>query len=306
MAERSFQPYPMVSDPANESGLDAKNIAHIAGAILSLALLVGVGFWSYQLIVRDVSGVPVVRAAEGPIRIQPETPGGKQAQHQGLSVNAVAAEGEASAPADRLILAPAPLTLSAEDVPMQRTDGDEPEGQARASDPALDATPQAERGDAVAPDLSQAQLTAFSEPSPAQETQSQEADLASVATPAAGLARSLRPKLRPVDLVREDQAEPVRTASLDLVDPEAVMPGTGMAQLGSFESEALARSAWITLSAQFSAYLDGKQQVIQSAETGGRQFFRLRALGFEDISDARRFCSALVAEGAECIPVLSR
>ncbi|MEM1353044.1 MAG: SPOR domain-containing protein, partial [Pseudomonadota bacterium] len=269
MAERSFQPYPSASDPTNEAGLDAKNIVHIVGAIFSLTLLVGVGFWSYQLIVRDVSGVPVVRAAEGPIRIQPEAPGGQQAQHQGLSVNTVAAEGEASAPADRLILAPAPLTLSAEDVPMQKTNAEEPEDQARASDPVLDATPQAERDDAVAPDLSQAQLTAFSEPSRAEEPKPDETDLARVATPAEGLARSLRPKLRPSDLARTEQVEPFRTASLEPVDPDTVQPGTGMAQLGSFESEAMARSAWITLSAQFSTYLDGKQQVIQSAETGG-------------------------------------
>ncbi|HBS49363.1 MAG TPA: sporulation protein SsgA, partial [Rhodobacteraceae bacterium] len=33
---------------------------------------------------------------------------------------------------------------------------------------------------------------------------------------------------------------------------------------------------------------------------------RLRAMGFDDISDARRFCSALVAGGADCIPVTTR
>ena len=36
--------------------------ANAAGAVVSLALLVGVGIWGYQLLVRDVSGVPVVRA----------------------------------------------------------------------------------------------------------------------------------------------------------------------------------------------------------------------------------------------------
>ena len=38
-----------------------------------------------------------------------------------------------------------------------------------------------------------------------------------------------------------------------------------------------------------------------SATSGGRTFYRLRAMGFEDLSDARRFCSALVAENAECM-----
>ncbi|MEL7012233.1 MAG: SPOR domain-containing protein [Pseudomonadota bacterium] len=306
MAERSFQPYRSVSGPEGEPGLDARSIANIAGAVLSLALLIGVGVWSYQLIVRDVSGVPVVRAVEGPIRIQPETPGGHQAAHQGLSVNTVAAEGEASAPADRLILAPAPLALSTEDVPAQNTVVDKTEDAAPATEPPRDLTSDAERDDAVEPDAAQGQLTAFSQTPTDSNSSSTETGLPAVAEPANGLSRSLRPRLRPVDLVKESDRTRVRLASMESVEMASVVPGTGMAQLGSFESEAQARDAWITLSAQFSTFLDGKQQVIQSAETGGRQFYRLRALGFDGISDARRFCSALVAEGAECIPVISR
>ena len=50
--------------------------------------------------------------------------------------------------------------------------------------------------------------------------------------------------------------------------------------------------------------MDGKERLIQQAESGGQPFFRLRATGFEDMADARRFCSALVAEDAACIPVV--
>nr|MCW1951240.1 SPOR domain-containing protein [Octadecabacter sp.] len=32
----------------------------------------------------------------------------------------------------------------------------------------------------------------------------------------------------------------------------------------------------------------------------------LRATGFSDLSDARRFCAAMSAEGAACIPVVVR
>jgi len=46
--------------------------------------------------------------------------------------------------------------------------------------------------------------------------------------------------------------------------------------------------------------------VIQRAESGGRIFYRLRAMGFDDLSDARRFCSAFIAENTECIPVVTR
>ena len=69
------------------------------GALMSVALIDGLGVWGYQLAVRDVSGVPVVRALEGPMRVAPDDPGGEQAEHQGLAVNNVAAEGVAAGPA---------------------------------------------------------------------------------------------------------------------------------------------------------------------------------------------------------------
>ena len=49
-----------------------------------------------------------------------------------------------------------------------------------------------------------------------------------------------------------------------------------------------------------------KARVIEQAQSGGKVFYRLRAHGFRDISDARRFCAALVAEEIGCIPVLQR
>ncbi len=55
---------------------------------------------------RDVSGIPVVRAMEGDMRVLPDNPGGGVAAHTGLSVNEVAAMGEAGGPEDRLVLAP--------------------------------------------------------------------------------------------------------------------------------------------------------------------------------------------------------
>ncbi|MEM6578152.1 MAG: SPOR domain-containing protein [Pseudomonadota bacterium] len=304
MAERFISPSTMASGPAQEAGLDPKSILNIVGALLSLALLIGVGVWSYKLIVRDVSGVPVVRAAEGPIRVQPASPGGQQAQHQGLSVNDVAAVGEASQPANRLILAPPPLALTAEDTPAEIRPT---EAQVRREAPA-DLSPAAEQDDAVPADAAQAQLAALSAADTPQspDPETGQMDMTGLGLTSEGLARSLRPRLRPDDLGNVGQAVALQVAAAQPIDPASVVPGTGMAQLGSFDSEALAQDAWISLSAQFSGFLNGKRQVIQSAENGGRQFYRLRALGFEDISDARRFCSALVAEGAECIPVISR
>ena len=77
-------------------------------------------------------------------------------------------------------------------------------------------------------------------------------------------------------------------------------------QLGAFESAEIARSEWGRLSGLFSDYMGDKQRIVQQAQSGGRTFYRLRAHGFDDLSDARRFCSVLVAEGSDCIPVVTR
>ena len=87
------------SDPGAVLG----TVTNWAGAAISLALIVGAVMWGHSLLSRDVSGVPVVRALDGPMREQPVDPGGSQAAHQGLSVNQVAAEGTAQAPGDRLV-----------------------------------------------------------------------------------------------------------------------------------------------------------------------------------------------------------
>ena len=122
-----------------------------------------------------------------------------------------------------------------------------------------------------------------------------------------GLKRSLRPILRPAGLQKTAVAGPVDAVTSPIeVDPEAIPAGTRLAQLGAFDSPETARGEWEKLNARFADYLEGKQRVIQKAKSGGRVFYRLRALGFADLSDARRFCSALVAERADCIPVTTK
>ena len=44
-------------------------LTNVAGAAVSLALVAGIGVWGYKLLVRDVSGIPVVRAAQGSCRL---------------------------------------------------------------------------------------------------------------------------------------------------------------------------------------------------------------------------------------------
>ena len=143
-----------------------------------------------------------------------------------------------------------------------------------------------------------------------------------------GLARSSRPVRRPAGLRASAQptspvvptdapaaAAGTRVAALggDVkierardVDPATVQAGTRVVQLGAFDSESIARSEWDRLNGRFGAYMSGKGRLIQKANSGGRDFWRLRVVGFDDSSDARRFCSELLARDTACIPVTVR
>lgn len=303
-------------------------LTNVAGALLSLALIVGIGVWGYKLLMRDVSGIPVVRAAEGEMRIRPEEPGGELARHQGLSVNAVAAEGMTSKPADRLILAPKPIDLTEEDQVMSTAmvadaPQSEPTPTLPEAAPLLDpdeVTAALESGDVgdlvakltegVAPlsELEQAPeevIAAVTEAVVAEVTAAEKQVAALRDAP--GVRASMRPQLRPVALRAAVEAVPaVLPSATAEVDPETLPAGTRLAQLGAFDSPEVARAQWDQIATRFDSYLIGKSRVVQKATSGGRVFYRLRALGFEDIADARRFCSALVARNADCIPVVTR
>ncbi len=317
---------------APHSAVGLGRIVNVLGAVASLALVAGVAVWGYKLIMRDVSGVPVVRAVEGPMRIQPENPGGTPADHQGLAVNAVAAQGSAAAPADRLILAPRPVSLADEDAPMGTLKPtkavhhiEEPisdQEAARLRQGAVDALVAELAQEAASPGQVEeggVQLASLStlDDEPAIDP----ADLAAqlpdpelAVLP--GVRRSLRPVVRPARAVHrgvlaDSQTEAAINAAVKAavgldVDPNALPKGTRMAQLGAYESVEVAQAEWGRMSGRFDEYMDGKQRVIQKTSSGGRTFYRLRVLGFDDLSDSRQFCAALQAQGADCIPVAVR
>ncbi len=315
------------------------SLVNWAGALISVLLIVGLGLWGYKLWVRDVSGVPVVRALEGPMRIAPADPGGVAAEHQGLAVNRIASEGEAAPPADRLVLAPRPVTLADEDQsPAEQQAEQQQEAVAqlaaaeeaeaveaagaidRAIAEALGSV--AEAGEPMASDVesivtASVEATDDEPGTPLALVETPEPQPEAVAAPeaadpesGAGMARSPRPMAKPQNVALIQASESAVTAdavgTYDVVDPATIPVGTRLAQLGAFDSVGVAEAEWTTLSEQFEDVMGGKGRVIQEAASGGKTFYRLRVAGFEDINDARRFCSVLLAAGASCIPVITR
>jgi hypothetical protein len=313
------------------------------GAGLSCALIIGVGVWSYKLVMRDVNGIPVVRAMEGPMRLQPETPGGSTADHLGLAVNQVAGSGVAAPPADRLVLAPRPVALTQEDVPaadlmalaqvfpmpmpsvdpsvnvMEQTDSLAAltGGAAQSGETDIMGGARIEQAAFVMPapdsmsEMVDQILAQVLQSAPDEADSSAESAAISVPAVEGGIGQSLRPQARPASMVRaaaSTGAAAVQPASLTVqdVDAASIPAGTRLVQLGAYDSPEVAKREWDRLAARFGDYLQGKSRVIQLAESGGRNFYRLRAMGFADINDSRRFCSALLAERAECIPVSAK
>lgn len=301
---------------APAAGSSLRRYANLAGALCSLALLIGAGVWGYNLALRDVQGVPVILALDGPMRVLPEDPGGEIVDYQGLAVNDVAAEGLATPLPDRLILAPRPTELNEEDmaglpglaedavlapaVAVTGSDGpvlaaEPPSESASPTEVAIDA--------ALAEALGEAPIDL--EADPALELAAVETLDPEVETAADGaMTSSLRPKSRPAK--GAGLAAAMATSSAAEIDPTTIPVGTRLVQFGAYDTEDEARAEWIRLEGRFGEVMAGKSMVLQPAESGGRTFIRLRAHGFEDEDDARRFCVAFTAKGLVCIPVPQR
>ena len=110
---------------------------------------------------------------------------------------------------------------------------------------------------------------------------------------------SLRPRARPTDVL--PASDLVEGQAIRDIAATAIPVGTALVQLGAFDSDALARSAWLRLSQKFPNITIDRARVVQETKRGGRTFYRLRAEGFSDLNDARRFCAFFVASNEDCI-----
>jgi hypothetical protein len=140
-----------------------------------------------------------------------------------------------------------------------------------------------------------------------------------IAATVPGVAQSLRPLTRPAgaavadgfaDAIAEAAAAAVAEALappplLDIA-PDALAAGTRLVQIGAYSSQFEAERNWDLTAERYGSLLDGKRRVIEPASSGGQVFYRLRIEGFADVDDARRFCAALEADNAECVPAMAR
>lgn len=321
-----------VEKPAEKPS--ANPLIHWLGAFASVGVLAVMVYWGLQLVQRDPNEVPVIKAMEGPARVQPEDPGGTQSNYTGLAVNSVQSEGEAEAPSDRVVLAPAPRELLAEDVPVRKPaeTADTAETADSADQPVAElildsienAISDGETGAALTeledrqePDR-QITLTVRDVPE-GMRVESSGSDVRLVAeteTETADVPRgtkyapktSLLPKFRKNSATLARAAAPAAASApkpLSREVPEAPL-GTRLIQLGAYDSRETALQEWVRISSRHHDLLGNKNFLVQFVETGGRKFYRLRAVGFADSTESKSMCSALIQRGAQCIPVVAR
>jgi len=268
----------MAEDPHQDTqgrlgGLLA-SIAKWTGALVSLALIVGIVFWSYRLGVRDASDLPVIKAGDGPIRAQPDDPGGARMANQGLEVNQVLGGTTPAGIDGETRLAPGPEGMEPGEEPVAIAD--EVEAPIALSslveDEALSELPQA----------------AFNSDG--------------------DLVTSRRPRSRPASL--DTSVPPTSEVDRIIAGAQSATGAIGdppssderYVQLGAFTSKEIALEQWRRLSQANADLLGNRENLIQESTSGGRTVYRLRVAGFDGLADAQALCTALKARSVSCIP----
>ena len=279
-------------------------IFYWTGAALSLFLLAGSIGWGYKLVVRDINQIPIVRAQLGPLRVAPDNPGGLTAANQGLSVTQIAVN-EKPFLSDEINLAPAAEILNEETsaslLPevdkLNQVDATYEIKEINAENTSLDGSSGAMDAETAPKTEALLSQVAFSQKKI--EIENAVSLALSITSEFDPSLTSLRPKTRPRSVQQNREL-------IVSKEPMSKLPiGSAIVQLGAFDSKSLAESEWRRFEKLLGSILAPKQMIIQKAESGGKIFYRLRASGFNDISDARQFCTA-ISDKVACIPVVTR
>lgn len=214
------------------------------------------------------TGIPVVRAPDGPDRERPADPGGVEVPDRDKSVFETFNTGEQDRTEMVERLLPPPEIPLPETVPPARPEAEDQQ--------VIDV---AERPEPV---------------SPPAETESAAPAAVPVARPEQEPAKTI------ADLVARTEPKP---AAQPAPKAEAAAPaGEWQVQLAAFRDEASANEAWKGLQKKFPDALSGLKPTVIRADLGDRGiYFRLRTGDFASKQKADAFCQMLAAKGQGCI-----
>ena len=289
------------------------SIFSIFGAVISLNLILWAGYWTYNIISRDINGIPIVAAQPGPLRVAPDTPGGIEAENIELAVTKIASQ-ELPPNPKAVELAPGTEKLTPDDLTIFQAIR-----QKKIIDRQAALNNQIHLG-VIEPNLSKeiSFETVNTESNTANysitENQSElvAAALALALKPSAdnliGNAvaqnkfKQIKPRPRPGSLL-----EVSVSTTETVIRPALASVETGLAvvQFGTFATETVAFEEWDRLSKNLSVILDGRPKYVERIKRNGNEIYRLRLGGFVNIDDASRFCSAVISQ-ENCVPVIAK
>lgn len=281
-------------------GLDAntRRLLLAASAIAGTLLLL-VGAWS--LTGHRASGLPVVEAANTPLKVKPADPGGMTVMGKDASILSGKSDGET-------VLAPPPEAPKLQALREQAA-AEEAARKAAAEQAAREAAARLAARQAHEPKPAgglagqqTAQQVAPHQDAPHQDTPHQDR-----ATPPAAQPVALRTTLPPVPPMPPAPPRPAPVRAAPAAAPAAARAveraparGGSQVQLAALHSEAAAMDEWHRLERRMPRLMDGRQPVVMKVEHDGRVFYRLRTGGFSGSGEAGRFCSEVKAKGGGC------
>ena len=289
------------------------SIFSIFGAVISLNLILWAGYWTYNIISRDINGIPIVAAQPGPLRVAPDTPGGIEAENIELAVTKIASQ-ELPPNPKAVELAPSTEKLTPDDLTIFQAIR-----QKKIIDRQAALNNQIHLG-VIEPnnskEISLEPVNTVTNTANYSITENQSelvaAALALALKPSAdnliGSAvaqnkfKQIKPRLRPGSLleVRVSTTETVMRPALASVET-----GLAVVQFGTFATETVAFEEWDRLSKNLSVILDGRPKYVERIKRNGNEIYRLRLGGFVNIDDASRFCSAVISQ-ENCVPVIAK
>jgi len=289
------------------------SIFSIFGAVISLNLILWAGYWTYNIISRDINGIPIVAAQPGPLRVAPDTPGGIEAENIELAVTKIASQ-ELPPNPKAVELAPSTEKLTPDDLTIFQAIR-----QKKIIDRQAALNNQIHLG-VIEPNLSKEislePVNTVTNTANYSITEYQSelvaAALALALKPSAdnlianavaqNKFKQIKPRLRPGSLL---EASVSTTETVIRPALASVETGLAVVQFGTFATETVAFEEWDRLSKNLSAILDGRPKYVERIKRNGNEIYRLRLGGFVNIDDASRFCSAVISQ-ENCVPVLAK
>ena len=287
----------------------------IFGAIISLNLILWAGYWAYNLISRDINGIPIVAAQPGPLRVAPEVPGGIEAENIELAVSKIASQ-ELPPNPQAVELAPYTAKLNADDITINQA-----LKRKKLIDSQIEKRTQGHLQAVERELLNEISLVPI-------KTSIESTDYTIVDNQselvAAALAIALKPyseqlsdkvisennksiTIKPMPRPGSLRIKPTSLNSENSILPTLGSVETGLAivQFGSFENKQLALAEWGRLSENLSVILEGRPKFVERIQRNGNEIYRLRLGGFVNIDDASRFCSAVISQ-ENCVPIIAK